>query len=121
MIRKIAVAGAFALGLMTAGAAAQDADFILANATGYPIRELYVSPSKSQTWGSDVLGKHVIENGEAWKISFPQNRSACVQDVKIVFDDDGSAVVWEGFNLCDISKITLTYNRKSGETSAKTE
>jgi hypothetical protein len=122
MIKKLAVAGAFALGLMTAGAPlAQDADFVLANATGYPIREVYVSPSKSKNWGDDMLGKHVIENGQAWKLKFPKKASQCVQDIKIVFEDDSSEVVWEEFNLCEIDKITLTYNRRTGETKARTE
>jgi len=115
------VAGALALGLMTSGALAQDADFTLVNATGYPIRELYVSPSKSKDWGSDKLGKNVMENGQAGKLSFPKRSSQCIQDLKIVFDDDGSEVVWEEFNLCEIEKITLTYNRRTGETKAKTE
>jgi hypothetical protein len=121
MFRKFAAAGAMALGLMVVDAAAQDADFVLANATGYPIREVYVSPSKSKNWGNDVLGKHVIDHNEAWKITFPKKASQCVQDMKIVFDDDASEVVWEGFDLCEINKITLTYNRRSGETKARTE
>jgi hypothetical protein len=38
-----------------------------------------------------------------------------------VFDDDGSEVVWEGFDLCEINKITLKYNRSTKEVSADTE
>ena len=41
--------------------------------------------------------------------------------VMVVFDDDGSDVVWEDFDLCQINKITLKYNRKSGTVSADTE
>jgi hypothetical protein len=121
MFLKTAMAGAMALGLMTTGALAQDADFVLTNKTGYPIREVYVSPSKSKAWGGDVLGKHIINHNEAWKLTFPKNASQCVQDMKIVFDDDASEVVWEEFNLCEIDKITLTYNRRTGETKALTE
>ena len=121
MFGKYALAGAMALGLMTAGALAQDADFVLANATGYPIREVFISPSKSKAWGGDILGKHIINHEDAWKITFPKDASQCMQDMKIVFDDDASEVVWEGFNLCEINKITLTYNRSSGETKARTE
>lgn len=121
MFRRVAAASAFALGLMTVGASAQDADFMLTNSTGYPIREIYVSPSKSKSWGNDLLGKNVMENGQFAKVTFPKKASQCVQDMKIVFDDDGSEVVWEEFNLCEIEKITLTYNRRTGETKAKTE
>jgi hypothetical protein len=41
--------------------------------------------------------------------------------LKVVFDDDGSSVVWEEFDLCSIDKITLKYNRKTQEVSADTE
>ena len=114
---------AFVLGLsLVAGtAAAQNADFSLVNRTGYPISEVYVSPTKAKSWGKDILGRHTIEKGETWKLTFPQSKSQCVQDLKIVFEDDNSEVVWENFNLCEIEKITLTYDRKSGTTSAKTE
>ena len=39
----------------------------------------------------------------------------------MVFDDDGSDVTWEDFDLCDLSKITLKYNRKTKVVSADTE
>lgn len=118
---KLFASVALGLSVIAGAAMAQDADFTLVNNTGYPIEELYVSPSKSKNWGSDVLGKHTIANGEAWKISFPRSKSQCVQDMMIVFEDDGSKVVWENFNLCEITRITLTYNRKTGETRAATE
>ena len=121
MKRVFAVVAGAVVGLTGMVALAQNADFALTNKTGYPIRELYVSPSKARTWGGDILGKHVIDNGDTWNITFPRNASACMQDIKIVFDDDSSEVVWEDFDLCRISKITLTYSRKSGETTATTE
>jgi hypothetical protein len=94
--------------------------FELVNATGAAISELYVSPTKSKTWGKDILGNHTIENGEAWKITVPQSKGRCNQDLKIVFADDSDAV-WENFDLCDLARITLTYDRRTGVTTAKTE
>ncbi|MFZ4479877.1 MAG: hypothetical protein ACOYNZ_08305 [Rhodoferax sp.] len=44
-----------------------------------------------------------------------------MQDLKVVFDDDESEVTWEEVDLCEINKITLKYNRKSGAVSADTE
>ena len=121
MIKSLVAAAGLSLGLMSTGAFAQNADFDLTNSTGYPIRELYVSPSKAKTWGGDVLCKHVINNGDMWHITFPRGASSCMQDIKIVFDDDSSEVVWEDFDLCKINKITLTYSRSSGETKATVE
>lgn len=119
MFRRISVAVAIAL--IASPVVAQDADFTLVNATGYPIGELYVSPSKAKSWGGDVLGKHIIKNGEAWKITFPQSKTQCIQDIQIVFDDDDSKVVWEGVDLCETTRLTLTYDRKSGMTTATKE
>ncbi len=94
--------------------------FGLVNATGSAISELYVSPTKSKTWGKDILGDHTIEDGEAWKITVPQAKGRCMQDLKVVFADDSEAV-WDSLDLCDLKKITLTYDRRSGVTTAKTE
>lgn len=94
--------------------------FGLANATGSAISELYVSPTKSKTWGKDILGDHTIEDGEVWKITVPKAKGRCMQDLKVVFDDNSEAI-WESLDLCDLTKITLTYDRRSGVTTAKTE
>ena len=66
-------------------------------------------------------GFATIDDGEAWDLSFPHSRSQCVQDLKIVFEDDNSSVIWDGFDLCVIRKITLIYNRKTDQTSAISE
>ncbi len=110
-----------AAALFSTQALASDADFTLANATGYPIAELYVSAAHKDSWGPDILGKHTIGNGEAWKISFPKSSDVCVYDVRIVFEDDNSKVTWADLDLCEINKLTLTYNRGSGVTTATKE
>ena len=66
------------------------------------------------------MGDKVLENGRSRLFLF-SDKSACTQDLKVVFDDDGSEVIWEDIDLCEISKITLKYNRKSGVVSADTE
>ena len=109
------------LTLSSQSSLAQNADFQLVNKTGYSISEVYVSPSKSRSWGRDILGRHIIDDGEAWNLSFPHSKSQCVQDLKIVFEDDNSSVIWDGFDLCEIHKITLIYNRKTDQTSAISE
>ena len=107
--------------LSAAGSAlAGDADFTLVNRTGYDLREVYVSPSHKEEWGRDRMGQYVLENGKSRLFKF-SDKSSCKQDLKVVFDDDGSAVIWEEFDLCDLNKITLKYNRKSGVVSADTE
>jgi len=107
--------------LSAAGSAlAGDADFTLVNRTGYDLREVYVSPSNKEAWGKDRMGQYVLENGKSRLFKF-SDKSSCKQDLKVVFDDDGSDVIWEDFDLCELNKITLKYNRKTGIVSADTE
>ena len=118
--RKMALV--LALGAVAASTANArgDADFSLINKTGYAIREVYVSPSKSKTWGGDLLGKRVLDNGLNKNLRFGDS-AHCQQDIMVVFDDDESEVTWEDVNLCELEKLTLKYNRKTKEVSAIAE
>jgi hypothetical protein len=117
MFKKIVLIGLLA----AAGVAfAGDADFTLVNRTGYALNEVFISPTKKDNWGKDRLGENQLLNGQARKFKFGDTKH-CVQDIKVVFADDGSDVEWEGLDLCDLDKITLRYNRKTGDVSADTE
>lgn len=111
---------AIACALSASAAFAGDADFTLLNRTGYALREVYLSASTKNSWGNDRMGDKVLDNGKSRLFRF-SDKSSCKQDMKVVFDDDGSEVVWEDFDLCEINKITLKYNRKSGVVSADIE
>lgn len=106
--------------LVTGAAIAGDADFTLVNKTGYTLREVYVSPSHKNAWGKDRMGDNYLDNGKSRLFKF-SDKSSCMQDLKVVFDDDESEVVWEEVDLCELNKITLKYNRKTREVSADTE
>lgn len=97
---------------------AGDQDFKLFNATGYTIEQVYVSPIKSSDWEEDVLGRDVLSDGENVHIRFPKRENVCRWDLKVVYDD-GEEAIWNDFNLCETSRITIHYNRKSGETWAE--
>lgn len=103
-----------------AAAIAGDADFTLINRTGYAIAEVYLAPANQKNWGRDRLGRNVLDNGRSKLITFSDS-AHCMQDIQIVFDDDGSSVVWEDFDLCALHKITLRYNRKTKEVNADVE
>ena len=118
--RSSLLVGSIFAALASCQALAGDADFTLLNRTGYSLREVYVSPSHKEAWGKDRMGEYVLENGKSRLFKF-SDKSSCKQDLKVVFDDDGSSVVWEEFDLCSIDKITLKYNRKTKEVSADTE
>lgn len=119
LVRKLLLS-AVALSAFAGSAIAGDADFTLVNRTGYALREVYISPSHKNNWGKDRMGDYTLENGKARLFKFA-DKSACEQDIKVVFDDDESEVVWEEIDLCAITKITLKYNRKTRLVSADTE
>jgi hypothetical protein len=109
-----------ACGFVAAPAFAGDADFTLVNKTGYTIRSVYIAPAKSKTWGNDRLGDGVLDHNKQRLIKF-SNKAQCVQSLNVTFDDDGSEVEWDNFDLCELNKITLKYNRKTGDVSADSE
>lgn len=117
MLKKIGLMVAMAL---SGTVMAADADFTLVNRTGYALNEVFISPTQKDNWGKDRLGSNQLLNGQARKFKFGDTKN-CVQDIKVVFTDDGSEVEWEGFNLCELDKITLRYNRKTQEVSADSE
>ena len=105
---------------LAASAFAGDADFTLVNRTGYSLREVYISPTKRAAWGNDRLGDGVLETGKSRLFRFA-DKSSCKQDLKVVFEDDNSEIIWEELNLCEIDKVTIKYNRATKEVSADTE
>lgn len=117
---KRALFGAFlALTSLVATAAfAGKQDFELVNKTGYDISHVYVSPTKSDDWEEDVLGKDVLEDGDSWDIAFDRSEKTCKWDLKVVYADDDSSAYWRGIDLCSVRKITIKYNRKTDTTSA---
>jgi len=107
--------------LVGAKAGAESAlDFTLVNKTGYPISRVYVSPSRSDQWGSNILNDE-LDAGERVLIRF-RHRAERVRrwDLMVTFDD-GSKVYWRGYKLSDIRRITLHYNRHTNRTTAVTD
>jgi hypothetical protein len=120
IIKNLLSACAMACVLASGTAFAGDADFVLLNRTGYTLREVYLSPSSANSWGNDRMGQGYLDHAKSRTFKFA-SKSACKQDLKVVFDDDASEVIWENFDLCEINKITLKYNRSSKEVSAEIE
>lgn len=124
MLHKCAPTVKFALAsllvAMAGSAAAANADFVLVNRTGYDINEVYISPSHRKNWGQDRLGEWQLQQNYSRKFKFGDTRN-CKQDIKVVFTDDESEVVWSEINLCEVNKVTLRYNRRTKEVSADLE
>ena len=115
----VAAAALFAVSATPAFAEGKQ-DFDLVNKTGYTIDKVFVSPSNSDDWEDDVLGRDVLDDGDKVHITFNRAAKSCKWDLKVVYSDADQAE-WDEFDLCEVSKITIRYNKKSGETSAVTE
>ena len=102
-----------ALASMTLQATQQrrNLDFTLVNRTGLTIMEVYLSPTNSDEWGEDVMGKDVLANRDKVDIVFSSTETECNWDLKVVDEDDDS-IEWTKLNLCTASEITLMYEGK---------
>jgi hypothetical protein len=100
-----------------------DLDFELVNETGYDISEVFVSPTKEADWGEDIMGRDILPHGQAVDIVFSTKEREKKWDIYVTWVgyDSDEDVYWTGFDLSKISRITLHYNAKTGETWAETE
>ena len=125
-MKNFVMASLISLAALAAGASVASADeakqdFELANKTGYDISHVYVSPTKTDDWEEDVLGKDVLSDGDEWEIKFTRSTKTCKWDLKVVYAIDSSSAVWGGIDLCKVSRITIHYNKKNDTTSAELE
>lgn len=106
--------------ILSIGIQAQEAqqDFTLVNSTGLVIDELYVSPSESEEWDEDVLGKEVLRVDEECDILFNPKEEVCLWDIKIT-DEEGDEIEWEKIDLCKAVRVILYW--KDGKAWADIE
>lgn len=119
-MKKIALAVALATSSIAAPAHASDEVLTIVNRTGYTIAEIYVAPTASDDWEEDVLTDDVLVDGARTNIDMSHSEDTCRWDVRVVYDD-GEDSYWRKLDFCEMSRITLRYNEKTGETSATFE
>jgi len=117
LMRYTLLAAAAMTLLFVAPAFAEDRDFDLVNATGYPIKSVLIDEAASDVWTDNELSG-VMDDGATVHMHFGQGDKGCKWDMKVIFTDDSNAE-WHGFDLCSINTITLHYNRNSDVTSAE--
>jgi hypothetical protein len=111
IIASIAVALLVILGLAPSAVRAESAlDFTLVNDTGYTIDKVFVSPSKQEKWGEDVMGPDdQVPDGKSVHIRFSREHEKDTKwDLKIVFTDNESRY-WTDLDLSAISEVTIHY------------
>ena len=85
---------------------AGDLDFRLINESGVTLNEFYVTTTKVDSWGNDVLGKGTLDTGRSAVVNFPTQSDDCVYDLKMVFADGD--VLTDTINLCETSTYTIS-------------
>ncbi|MDB5372728.1 MAG: hypothetical protein JWP04_1370 [Belnapia sp.] len=90
-------------GLVAPAAPAQAQNrFSLVNSTSQTIERVFVSPSRSNNWGGDVLGNAVLPPGQSvWIV--PQ-LSDCVLDIKVVYQG-GREEERRQVNACNLARV----------------
>lgn len=84
-------------------------DFVLVNDTGYTIDKVFVSPTKTEEWGEDVMGQDQLEDGKSVKIHFSRAHEKDTKwDIKVVFTDKENRY-WTNLDLSTISEVTIHY------------
>ncbi len=93
-------------------------DFTLVNKTGYELKHVFVSPSKSENWEDDVLGRDTLADGETVAIQFHRDNKTCHWDLKVVYSVDDTHAIWGNIDLCTVDKITIRYDKDRDVTTA---
>ena len=101
-------------------AMADKRNFSLTNGTGYDIHSVFVDSSNSNSWSDDIMGRDIFRDGETIDINFEGADKGCKWDLKVEWTDNSPSTEWHDFNLCQITSITLKYNRKTDTTTAVT-
>lgn len=96
--------------VLNTSAQAQSQDFQMTNNTGMTLIDVFISPSDSESWGSDVIPGDLILDGETFNFTFTDvSPEKCMWDIMFTADD-GVKYYMKGVNLCELTTITLSKN-----------
>lgn len=83
-------------------------DFSMTNNTGMTLVDVFISPNNSDDWGSDVIPKDMILDGETFNFTFTGvDPDHCSWDI-LFTADDGNKYYMKGVDLCSLTSITLS-------------
>ncbi len=103
-MRRMLAAIAILMGLGAMAPAVAQNRFYVANNSGTQINEIYVSSSRVQQWGPDVLGSSVLPAGN--QVYITPTFSDCVLDVRVVYIG-GREESRMGVNACSLNRIVF--------------
>ena len=102
------------LGSVTTSQSADRRNFWLLNNTGHEIRQFLLAVHGStEPWSKDVLGQDTLPTGVGVMINFLDNRTQCLYDFRLVFDDVHQDYT-EGRNICVLRAVQFGPQTSSG-------
>lgn len=82
-------------------------DFTMTNNTGMILIDVFISPDNANDWGSDVIPKDMILDGETFVFKFSVDEQHCVWDIMFTADN-GTKYYMQNVNLCSTTNLTLS-------------
>ncbi|MBP0495957.1 hypothetical protein [Roseomonas indoligenes] len=104
--RQGALALAFIAGL-SGQALAQgqgNPSFNLVNRSGQTIEQAYASSAQQSTWGRDLLGNDVLQNGGTFAVRLPAGQ--CTNDIRVVYEG-GRSEERRGVDTCRTNEVVF--------------
>ena len=94
--------------LSTNVAQAEDLKFTLINKTKSVINAFYASPSNTNDWEDDILGKDALIPNESVEITIADGRDVCNYDMKFEFQEEDLETLKDTQDLCDLGEYSVT-------------
>jgi hypothetical protein len=117
----IALAVAIATLAAPLSGSADERDVTVVNGTGYSIKFLGFNNPGDTDWSENELDE-VLRDGDSVDVEFDTDDDGCKWNIRVDWAEEGyPGVLWKNVDLCNISKITLHYDRKSDTTSITTK
>jgi hypothetical protein len=88
----------------TVGTARQN--FSILNSTGHVVMTVKVSPTSETSWGPDILGSNVLQNGQTLEVAFDRSTTECNYDIQATYDD-GDTTDMRNVDLCRVGTVNL--------------
>lgn len=89
---------------------AQSQNFSMTNNTGMILVDVFISPDDQNDWGSDIIPKDMILDGETFDFTFTGvDPEKCIWDIMFTADD-GNKYYMQNVDLCNTVSITLSKN-----------
>jgi hypothetical protein len=107
-MKSLIFAAAFVLGIcFSAALNAQDTKYVIVNQTGMPISTIYVEPSGTTVWKSNVYTlKDPIPINATYEFTRVIDPAVCTYDIKYI-DINGHEYYTKSVNLCSNTELKL--------------